>query len=84
VKVAEEATGQEATQPPSQDLNPSEAIGILAQAIEAESKPQADRNEKGQFTKAETEEAKPEKEAPAVEEKPQLKMRRRLNRNPGS
>jgi hypothetical protein len=39
-----------------------------------QSKPKAsraDRNEKGQFTKAETEEAKPEKEAPAVEEKPQ-------------
>jgi hypothetical protein len=71
VKVAEEATGQEATQPTSQDLNPSEAIGILAQAIEAESKP-AERNDKGQFTKAETEEAKPEKKAAAVEEKPQL------------
>jgi hypothetical protein len=66
--VAEEATGQEVTQPTiPESLNPAEAIGILAQALEAEGKPEAPRNEKGQFkSEAKTEEAKPETEAPEV------------------
>jgi hypothetical protein len=66
--VAEEATGQEVTQPTMpESMNPAEAIGILAQALEAEGKPEAPRNEKGQFkSEAKTEEAKPETEAPEV------------------
>lgn len=60
-----EAAGQVETQPIPESMNPHEAVGILAQALEAGEKTDATRNDKGQFAKpeAKTEEAKPETEA---------------------
>ena len=57
-----EETGQVETQPALGPMNHSEAVAYLSDAIEQSEAPPA-RDEKGKFTKTETEEATPEAEA---------------------